>query len=471
MTARRHQKVLRLRILKPADGLKWTELSRLLRDVRYRVYRLANLAVSEAYLNYHIFATGRAETYSTAKLSELSKRLREMLSKKEGDVDEDVMNRFSKTGALPSTVQDALAKYKIGAITAPAKWRDVVRGKSALPTFRLNISIPIRCDKKDQKRLEKMPNGDVELDLMICTRPYPRVVLQTGEIGGSVKATLDRLLANKDQEMTGHRQRCFEVKHDDRTNKWWLYVTYDFPATDRPAANKKIIVGVDLGVSCPVFAAINNGYARLGRRHFQALGARIQSLQRQVMARRRSMLAGGNVSLSQSTARSGHGRRRKLAPIHAIEGRIDNAYKTLNHQMSASIVDFAKNHGAGVIQIEDLEGLKEVLRGTFIGRNWRYHQLQQYLKYKADEAGIEVRSVNPKYTSRRCSACGYIHAQFDRSYRDSASKNGRLARFKCPQCEFETDPDYNAARNLATVDIESLIGRQCKLQGLEITDL
>jgi hypothetical protein len=56
-------KVLKLRIIKPADGMSWEELGKMLRDVRYRVFRLANLAVSEAYLNFHMFRTKRAADF------------------------------------------------------------------------------------------------------------------------------------------------------------------------------------------------------------------------------------------------------------------------------------------------------------------------------------------------------------------------------------------------------------------------
>ena len=34
----------------------------------------------------------------------------------------------------------------------------------------------------------------------------------------------------------------------------------------------------------------------------------------------------------------------------------------------------------------------------------------------------------------------------------------------CPQCGYKADADYNAARNLATLDIEKLISQQCKEQ-------
>jgi IS605 OrfB family transposase len=275
---------------------------------------------------------------------------------------------------------------------------------------------------------------------------------------------------NGNQSPEGYRQRCFEIKQDRNDGKWWLFATYDFPA--KPAApDTGTVVGVDLGVSLPLYAALNNGHARLGHRQFHALGRRIRTLQNQVDARRRSIQRGGRQDIASNTARSGHGRKRNLMPTEKLMGRISKAYQTLNHQLSAAVIAFARNHGAGIIQIEDLTSLKDELTGTFLGRRWRYHQLQQFLKYKAAEAGIELKTVNPKYTSRRCSECGHIHIAFDRDYRDSHRSNGKPAPFVCPECGYEADADYNAARNLATLDIAARIELQCQHQEIEYSAL
>jgi len=466
MAGQRHTKVAKFQILKPAADMRWSELGRLLRDAQYRVYRLANLALSEKYLRFHLFRTGQTESLPECRIGRLNRQLRQML-KDEGGADDSVLDRFSRTGALPDTVVGALWQYRLHALTKGEKWNKVTRGETALPTFRRSMALPIRCDKRIHHRLERAALDSVELDLMICTRPYPRVILKTAKLDDGAAAILERLLDNEGQLLEGYRQRCFEVRYAEDEKAWWLHVTYDSPATPAPHLSKDIIVGVDLGFSCPMYVALSNGDARLGRRQFAALAARIRSLQTQVMARRRQMLSGGKASLSGDTARSGHGRKRKLLPIESLEGRINRAYTTLNHQLSISVVHFAVHHGAGVIQIENLEGLQNELTGTFLGQRWRYHQLQEFLNYKANEAGIEVRRVNPRYTSRRCSKCGYIHVDFNRAFRDAARQEGKVARFCCPKCEYEAHPDYNAARNLATVDIEGIIKVQCERQGID----
>lgn len=458
-------KVLRLEVLKPAGDTTWKELGEILKTTRYRVYRLANLAVSEAYLGFHLFRTGQADSFRTETIGNLSRRLREMLL--DEGVSKDDLDSSSVTGALPDTVVSALYQYKIRAVTALSKWREVVRGKSSLPTFRANMAIPIRCDKPQQRRLEKTEKGDVELELMVRRRPYPRIVLKTGKLNAGQRSILERLLENKESSKKGYRQRYFEIKQDWQTGQWWLNIAYEFPIAEKQGLDPNVVVGVDLGVSVPLYAAINNGHARLGRRHFQALGNRIRSLQNQVMARRRAIQKGGRVNLAHGTARSGHGVKRKLRATEKLQARIDHAYTTLNHQLSAAVIDFAENHGAKAIQIEDLSGLKEHLTGTYLGMRWRYHQLQQFLEYKAQEKGMTLTKVNPRYTSRRCSQCGFIHKDFDRAYRDTHRADGKVVKFVCPECEYESDPDYNAARNIGTLDIESKISVQCKAQGLD----
>jgi len=458
-------KVTNFRILKPAGDMTWKELGQLLRDARYRTFRMANLALSEAYLNFYLLKKGDLKEYKNVKIGQIAKRLRDMLI--EEGVDEEVQNRFSPKVALPAYVYSALDQFKLRGLTSKSNWKKVLRGQASLPTFRLNMSVPIRCDKPEHRRLEKTENGNVEVDLMICRKPYPRVVLETLKLDGSSKAILDRLLENEDNSPGNYRQRCFEVKQNPRSNDWWLYVTYEMPVDKDKKLDPKVIVGVDLGFSVPLYVAINNGHARLGRRHFQALGKRIHNLQNQVLARRRSIQRGGQVNLSHSTSRSGHGRKRKLQPTKKLQQKINSAYSTLNHQLSSSVIDFANNHKAGTIQIEDLETLKEQLTGTYIGRQWRYYQLQQFIEYKAKENSITVKKINPKYTSRRCSMCGHIHADFDRTFRDRSSNKGFVTKFICPECNFEADPDYNAAKNISTLDIENKIKLQCKKQKID----
>ncbi len=465
---KRLTKVLKLKIIKPVDG-SWDTLGALLSDVRYRVYRLANLAISEHYLCFHRRRIDPKDASRPATIGKLNARLHELLTQEaalspKGAAKKDARPYapYGKNLALPDTVAGALAQYKLRALTGK-KWADVMRGHAALPSFRLEMAIPVRCDKPTHRRLVRNPaTGDLELELMVCRKPYPKVVIGDRKIGDRAKAVLERLLENKSNSEDGYRQRVFEIKQQVSTNEWFLYVTYDFPADPPVRLDPAKVVGVDIGFHCPLYAAIGHGHARLGWRAFASLAARVRALRGRVIARRRDIQRGGAVAISGELARSGHGRRRKLLATEKLEGRIDDAYTTLNHQISAAVVRFALDNGAGLIQMENLEGLKNELSGTFLGQAWRYHQLQTFIEKKAAEKGVEVRRVNPRYTSRRCSECGFIHSAFTREFRDEHGRKGKAARFECPQCGFKADADYNAARNLAVLDIEEKIALELK---------
>jgi len=192
MSDKRIVKVAKFQILKPAPGMEWKQFAELLRSVRYRVFRLSNLCISEAYLGFHIWRKGLANEVPKLKISQLNKELRKMLVDEKNKDDHE---RFSKDGALPATIVDALSQYKIRALTGKSKWSEVIRGKASLPTFRSDMAIPICCHKLSNRRLVKTDSGDVELELMVCKKPYPKLILKTEKLSGSMKSVLDSTTA------------------------------------------------------------------------------------------------------------------------------------------------------------------------------------------------------------------------------------------------------------------------------------
>ena len=97
--------------------------------------------------------------------------------------------------------------------------------------------------------------------------------------------------------------------------------------------------------------------------------------------------------------------------------------------------------------MEDLTGIKEDAEFPKFLRHWTYYDLQQKIEAKAKEHGIKVVKVNPQFTSKRCSKCGNI----DKDNRKTQ------ADFRCTQCGFSANADFNASQNLAVKDIDKLI--------------
>ena len=79
--------------------------------------------------------------------------------------------------------------------------------------------------------------------------------------------------------------------------------------------------------------------------------------------------------------------------------------------------------------------------------HWTYYDLRSKIEYKASEAGIKVVAVEPKYTSQRCSKCGYISSE-NRKTQES---------FECIKCGYKCNADFNASQNLSVRDIDRII--------------
>jgi putative transposase len=139
----------------------------------------------------------------------------------------------------------------------------------------------------------------------------------------------------------------------------------------------------------------------------------------------------------------------KLSRLHA---RIARQRGDWLHKLSTKLVS---EHP--VIAIEDLKAsmMSASAKGTAAkpGRNVRakaglnrgildaaWAEFRRQLEYKAAAVGGEILSVNPAYTSQRCSCCGHV----DKDNRRTQSS------FACLACGHAENADVNAAKNILT---------------------
>jgi IS605 OrfB family transposase len=129
--------------------------------------------------------------------------------------------------------------------------------------------------------------------------------------------------------------------------------------------------------------------------------------------------------------------KRHLKRISGQEARFK---RNTNHNISKQIVSMAKALGVG-IALEELSGFKTTVHHSQRDRfgKWAFRQLATYIMYKAAIQGIEVIKVNPKNTSRTCSACGHC---------EKLNRHSQ-AVFKCRFCGYTISADLNAAYNIA----------------------
>ena len=267
-----------------------------------------------------------------------------------------------------------------------------------------------------------------------------RFVIWHKSLSPSIMAILDRCLSGEYKISASHIKFCREK------NMYEFALSYKFDMEQKQLDKDKIL-GIDLGIAIPLVAAISDEEKRLliNGNEIQAFRDKTESIRRN-MSKARSFAGDGSV---------GRGRSTRMKPVDKIGTRIANFRDTKNGAWSRSVVEFAAKNGCGTIQMEDLTGIAEGKKSKFL-KGWAYYDLQQKIRYKANMLGINVALVDPKYTSQRCSCCGYI------------SEDNRLtqAEFICRKCQFTANADYNAARNIATRDIAEIIEMQCEQQGI-----
>lgn len=225
--------------------------------------------------------------------------------------------------------------------------------------------------------------------------------------------------------------------YNRKKKQWFLNLVYAFETQTASALDPEKILGVDLGVHYPICASV---YGDLKR--FTIDGGEIEEFRRRIEARKLSMLKQGK---NCGEGRKGHGIQARNKPVYAIEDKVARARDTINHKYSRALIDYAVKNGCGTIQMEKLTGITADAN-RFL-KNWTYFDLQTKIEYKAKEAGIAIVYIEPRYTSQRCSKCGYI----DRENRPAQS------RFICQKCAFQENADYNASQNISIRNIDKII--------------
>lgn len=216
------------------------------------------------------------------------------------------------------------------------------------------------------------------------------------------------------ERFTNAKGQCDLILRED--GRWFLLVTVDVPeGTPIPATD---FLGVDLGLAR--IATDSDGNAHSGRA--------VEDVRRK-----------HNLQRKRLQKRGTRGAKKKLKRISGKEARFRKAE---NHRISKAIVANAKGTGRG-ISVEDLTGIRGRLpawgrdaRNRLSG--WSFAQLVAFLSYKATLAGIPLVKVDPRDTSRTCSACGHCCGENRTSQ----------ASFLCLSCGMEMNADQNAALNL-----------------------
>jgi len=203
-----------------------------------------------------------------------------------------------------------------------------------------------------------------------------------------------------------------------RDGTYYLHVSVEKqPDTDPSTAQNGVVLGVDLNVDGSVAVTStgmflgNADYLRHKRNEYERRHGRLQ----------------------QTGTRSAH------LTIQSIGDRFGRWSEDYLHRVSKAIVQEARRHDCSAIAFEDLENIRERISNASKFQQWAFRAVRQYTEYKAEEYGILVDTVQPAYTSQRCShsECGFTHED-----------NRDDEEFECLKCGKQLHSDYNAARNI-----------------------
>lgn len=257
---------------------------------------------------------------------------------------------------------------------------------------------------------------------------------------GANRKNKDELISTILRVYSGEYQYCGSSIGIEGT-KIILNLSMKIPKQEKEL-DENTVVGVDLGIAVPAVCALNNNvYAR----KFVGNKDDFFKVRKQLNAQYK------RVQSALKRASGGHGRKKKLKALERLRKKEAHFVETYCHMVSKAVVDFALKYNAKYINLENLTGYDT---DDIVLRNWSYYKLQQYITYKASKYGIEVRKINPCYTSQICSECGNYHPE-NRPKGDKGQ-----AYFNChnEECithsekspyQYGINADFNAARNIA----------------------
>jgi putative transposase len=200
-----------------------------------------------------------------------------------------------------------------------------------------------------------------------------------------------------------------------RDGKWFLIATCEIPEPE--VFEPKDWIGVDRGIAnlATTSDADNHQGRRLGR-------------YRRWQARKRAELQAKNTRSSKQLLK----KRTRREARHAAH---------VNHKVSKQVVAVAARTGRGVA-LEQLQGIRERVTVPRDQRarlsSWPFHQLGQFIAYKARLAGVPFIEVDPAYTSQMCPRCRHT-AKTNRPSRE---------RFRCRRCGLAGPADVVAGVNV-----------------------
>jgi putative transposase len=194
------------------------------------------------------------------------------------------------------------------------------------------------------------------------------------------------------------------------------YASFSCETEAHPLPETGEVIGVDVGLSA--LLVTSEGEKTRNPRWYRKAQRKLRVSQRRVSRRKKG----------------GKNRRKAVVMLKRVHQRIQNSRKDFLNNVACRLVE--RYDG---IALEDLRIPNMVqnrcLSKSILDAGWGYFVSQ--LTHKAEDAGRVVELVNPAYTSKTCSGCGFV-------FENLTLKD----RWIDCRCGLSLDRDHNAAINI-----------------------
>jgi len=225
-----------------------------------------------------------------------------------------------------------------------------------------------------------------------------------------------RIKIKRHRPFEGTPKTVYLVKR--ATGHWYVLIVCELPpaAAVVPPADQRPAVGLDVGLKS--FLTDSNGATIPNPRFFRTAQQTLRRKQRAVSRRQKGS----------------HRRKKAARSVAQTHLKIDRQrrdfhFKVANH--------YALLYALIVVEHLNIAGMvkNRRLSKSILDAGWA--QFLHILQSKAESAGSEVRRIDARYTTQRCSKCGEL-----------TPKSLSVRTHVCQHCSCVMDRDQNAALNI-----------------------
>ncbi len=212
--------------------------------------------------------------------------------------------------------------------------------------------------------------------------------------------------------------------------KYFLHIPVTFKVADSNLSDICNVVGIDRGINFVVATYDGNHKTKfVSGKQIKQIRAKYSKLRKELQ-----------------TKKTPSARRR----LKAIGQRENRWMQDINHQVSKALVEQNPKHTLFVL--EDLTGIRNATekvktKNRYVSVSWSFYDLEQKLKYKAQQNESTVINVDARYTSQCCPICGHT---------EKSNRNKKKHLFHCKNCGYSSNDDRIGAMNLYRKGIEYL---------------